>query len=99
LASPMNVTDTIGPFAEGLIVSPGHSVSTTVQYKSWNGFSAPVQLSCPATIAPGLSCSFDKTTLGPGDTATMTVIADATAEIGQLRFPVAGAATVNGVAV
>ena len=79
-----------------IILVPGSSFPVQITNQQFNGLSIPVTLDCPSPLPPGISCTLDKSTLAPGDVATLTFSATLDAPPSLRTFEIVGVGTTNG---
>jgi hypothetical protein len=83
---------------ESIALSPGKSTSITVTAHNSNGLAVPLALSCPANLGTGVSCSFDKTTLLPGESAQVTISTTSATPPSFRQIEITGSTTIVGQA-
>ena len=86
----------LAPSYWAIILIPGSSFPVQITNQQFNGLSIPVTLACPSPLPPGVSCTIDKTTLAPGDVATLTFSATMDAPQSLRTFNIVGVGTANG---
>lgn len=92
IAPPQNLQSNVPE----IDVTLGHQTSLGFTMQETGGLNVPVALECSQDLPAGMTCQFDRSTVNPGDVATLTISADATMELGVRYVDLIATATIGG---
>jgi hypothetical protein len=74
----------------------GEQTSTAFTLQESGGLNVPVTVECSQDLPPGMTCQFDRSPVGAGEFATLTIAAASTMDPGQRYVDLIATATING---